>query len=370
MRRIAAPIILLLLCWGSAGCITLNKRSIDHDFGGLRGAMARSHIVSLLLVHGMGGYSAGDPDALVAGFQSQLHLRSNGPEVSVTVPDGVGALSGIVSRQDFSDDAGRTLRIYKLQWEPLSEPLKKEYLAYDDDPAVTKLRLPIHNQLKQSLMNTNVPDVVLYSGEYKTVLRHSVKWTLERMQKDLHNDSDYEFFFVTFSLGSKIVFDVVDEMDTEAERSSRDAIVDRTASFFMLANQIPLLGLGEVKPTSMPSTADGGPGYQSMLSFVQRKRSRMNPAQKTAQTQPSRSDLTIVAVSDPNDLFSYTIPPYVRDRSPSIFINVVMSVAKTGYWIPGEGYVASPLEAHTGYGHDPDVIKLIIDGGKANRKAP
>lgn len=364
MRGIATLVTLLALA--NTGCITLSERSIDHDFGGLRGAMARSHTVCMLLVHGMGGYSNGDPQTLISSVQSRLQLRATGPAWPTTVPPSGGKEAASLVRQDYLDPSGRVLRIYTLQWESLTASLKQEYLAYDDDSSVTRLRLPIHNSLKQDLMNGNVPDVVLYVGDYKIVLQKAVKSALRQMQSDLGNDPDYEFFFVTFSLGSKIVFDVVDEMDNEAERQNSNELVDRTASFFMLANQIPLLGLGSASPTSRPADPAAGRGYESMLRFVRRKSNRIGvPGEKTAQTEPAHSPLAIVAVSDPNDLFSYTIPPYIRQQSPGTFINAVLSVARTGYLIPNKGYVANPLDAHTGYGHDPDVIKMIIDGAKA-----
>ena len=366
MRRMRFGIALLLVL-PLTGCITLNERSIDHDFDGLRAAMVRSSTVSMLLVHGMGGYSVGDPQALIASIQSSLRLRPAGAPQAIPVPHDADPNAETLTRQDFTAPSGHALRIYKLDWEPLTENLKRQYLAYDDAPDVTRPRLRLHNDLKQSLMNENVPDVVLYVGTYQRVMQRAVRFALGRMQNDMGKGEDYEYFFVTFSLGSKIVFDVVDEMDAAPEGSGRDKIVDRTASFFMLANQLPLLGLGNVSPTTT-RPAEGGavPGYESMLRFVRRKHVRAaSQPQAAVSTQPAGGGLSIVAVSDPNDLFSYTIPPYVKQQFPATFVNVQISVAKTGYWIPSEGYVANPMEAHTGYGHDQDVIKLIVEGGRA-----
>jgi hypothetical protein len=368
MRPLTATIatMLTLLC---SGCITLNQRSIDHSFNGLQSAMSRSGTVCMLLVHGMGGFSEGDPDTLIESIRTQMHLRPLATATDQEESTGIDKNIGSLSRQDFSSADGRVLRIYTLKWEPLTEGLKRQYLAYDASPASTRLRLPIFNDVKQSLMNENVPDVVLYVGGYRPVLQKAVKAALGRIQRDLRQNKDYEYFFVTFSLGSKIVFDVVDEMDNEANTTHRDEIVDKTASFFMLANQLPLLGLGNVEPTSQPSGQVAG--YESMLRFVRRKHQRRpSPEATTPGSQPAGGELSIVAVSDPNDLFSYSIPPYVKQQFPATFVNAELSVAKTGYWIPTEGYVINPMAAHTGYGHDPDVIKLIIDGWKPKRIAP
>lgn len=352
--------VLLLFC--STGCITLNERSIDHNFDGLRAAMSRSGTVCMLLVHGMGGYSAGDPQTLIGAIQTEMNLRPINPPDTLPSND-LDKNVGSLTRQDLRSSDGRVLRIYTLTWEPLTVELKRQYLAYDDLPESTRLRLPIFNDVRQSLMNENVPDVVLYVGGYRPVLQKAVRAALARIQHDLGDNKDYEYFFVTFSLGSKIVFDVVDEMDNEANEAHRDEIVDKTASFFMLANQLPLLGLGNVEPEKKSESSGQVAGYESMLRFVRRKHQRRQaPTAPAAEFQPAGGELSIVAVSDPNDLFSYPIPPYVKQQFPATFVNAILSVARTGYWIPTEGYVINPMEAHTGYGHDPDVIRLIIDG--------
>lgn len=366
MRR-SLIVIALLFASCSTGCITLSERSIDHDFEGLRAAMSRSQTVCMLLVHGMGGYSTGDPQTLIGAIQTQMNLWPIKPPDTSPSEDLDKSVGSLV-RQDLQSRDGHVLRIYTLTWESLTVQLKRQYLAYDELPQNTRLRLPIFNDVRQSLMNENVPDVVLYVGRYKPVLQKAVRAALARIQRDLGTDKDYEYFFVSFSLGSKIVFDVVDEMDNEANAAHRDEIVDKTASFFMLANQLPLLGLGNVEPgnASVPGQVAG---YESMLRFVRRKHQRRESASAPSpQAQPAGGELSIIAVSDPNDLFSYPIPPYVKQQFPATFVNAILSVAKTAYWIPTEGYVVNPMEAHTGYGHDPDVIKLIVDGWPAKKR--
>ena len=200
-------------------------------------------------------------------------------------------------------------------------------------PEATDARLPIHNAIKQDVMNENVPDVILYAGDFKPVMQSAVRSALRRMQRDLNGDKDYEFFFISFSLGSRIIFDVVDQMDKEAEPTNGDAIVDKTASFFMLANQLSMLGLATVKPATQP-VARPFPGYENMMQFVNRRHARAT----TGPSNRRRRGLSIVAVSDPNDVFSYTIPPYVLNQSPQTYINVRLHVAMTAYWIPTEGY--------------------------------
>ena len=123
----------------------------------------------MLLVHGMGVYSTGDPQTLITAIQTQMHLHPT------RVTDSTTDTGAQVVRQDFRSDDGHQLRIYVLTWETLTEGLKKQYLAYDASSAATRPRLRIFNDVKQSLMNENVPDVVLYVGGYKPVLQKAVR---------------------------------------------------------------------------------------------------------------------------------------------------------------------------------------------------
>jgi hypothetical protein len=76
--------------------------------------------------------------------------------------------------------------------------------------------------------------------------------------------------------------------------------------------------------------------------------------------------LRIVAFSDPNDLFSYAIPPKYADENmdsrlcPKI-TNVVLNVAPVNNLF-GIGEIANPLTAHNAYDNDERVIQLIAKG--------
>ena len=367
--RLVSVLVFTLAGLGAGGCMTLHVRSIDAGFEGLRATMDRSHVVCMLLVHGMGGYSVGDPDIMIDALQKDLHLRPAGQPVTTSIPDGTQGIPGKLIRQDYVGEKGNMLRIYTLYWEPLTAGLKKKYLAFDDSPAVTKNRLPIENEIKQSIMNDTVPDVALYGGNFRRTVQRTVRVALKQMRTDLSGQKDYEYFFVSFSLGSKIIFDAVDGLEKDMEFQIGDDVVDRTASFFMLSNQYPLFALSAVSPMTRPADASDENGYETMLRFIQRKKERIlarSSAQQAASALPMR--LSIVSVNDPNDLLTYTIPASIREEFPDTLINVQMTVAKTAYLVPTYGYIVNPLTAHTGYGHDPDVIKLIIDGAKATPK--
>lgn len=93
-------------------------------------------------------------------------------------------------------------------------------------------------------------------------------------------DSGVAFGFVTHSLGSRVAFDVFTQDMTPALNGMLQRTANRTVEIYMLANQIPLIGVGRVAPA--------------------RERSRM----------VRHRALRIVAVSEINDLLTYELVPY------------------------------------------------------------
>jgi hypothetical protein len=73
----------------------------------------------------------------------------------------------------------------------------------------------------------------------------------------------------------------------------------------------------------------------------------------------------LVAFSDPNDLFSYAIPPrfldeHIDSRICPTLTNIILNVAEVVNVFGGE--FANPVSAHTGYDNDPRVIGLLTKG--------
>ncbi|MDV6342957.1 hypothetical protein [Nitrosomonas sp. Is37] len=73
----------------------------------------------------------------------------------------------------------------------------------------------------------------------------------------------------------------------------------------------------------------------------------------------------LIAFSDPNDLFSYALPPsfmneYVDSRLCPVLTNAILNVTSiTNIFV---GKFANPFSAHTEYDNDPRVIGLIAKG--------
>lgn len=343
-----------------AGCKTLGEHSIDHNFPGITKAMDKP-IICLLFVHGIGGYSNDDPKHIIDSISKMPSIKQTAPEHPVPLT----GTDATLTRQDFVDSStGHELRAYTLEWEPVTIPLKKQYLAYDQDESIKSRRLPIDNDIRAALMDDGMPDVVLYVGQYKSTIQRAVKQALKQMHKDIEaredKTRDYEYVFVTWSLGSKIVFDCLAApgtvttqsatADTSEEEYTFNRIAEKTHSVFMLANQIPLLTLGDVK------SKDQAHPYEALLSVAKRRK-------LAAATQPAELPLSIVAFSDPNDLLSFPIPTWLETSPDATFANVSISVATTAYYIPFVGWILNPDTAHTAYGIRDNVVNLILNGG-------
>ena len=367
------------------GCKPLDHYSVDNNFPGLQSAMQKP-VICILFVHGMGGYSNDDPQKIIDGILAMPNVRQTAPAHSIPFAD--PTVAGELTRQDFVDSStGHEIRAYKLSWQAVTHDLKGLYLDYDQTPANTADRLPRMNDLRAGILDEAVPDVVLYVGKYKTAVQRTVKAALKTIHGELESQQrstgkDFEYFFVTWSLGSKIVFDCLATPENSSPPSSApttvpateavqfNAIAEKTHSVFMLANQIPLLTLGDVpspRQTTAPVNRDSA--YENLLAVARRRKHfaamqmpSSRPATSTQPTTQPASALSIVAVNDPNDVLSYPIPPWLEESGEAHFANVSISVAKTAYYIPLLGWIVNPIKAHTGYGIDPRVVDLIIHG--------
>jgi hypothetical protein len=147
-------------------------------------------------------------------------------------------------------------------------------------------RVLINGTLKDTLLDRNLADAVIYAGSYGVSIEHGVADALCRVLKDEpwpgstrpptvitekcrwdsippDNGNPTRYIFVTHSLGSRIVFDVVlglggtklrnDPVFTDEEIKQAKPALGRlfahTSAIYMMANQLPLLGLANARIT-------------------------------------------------------------------------------------------------------------------------
>jgi hypothetical protein len=130
---------------------------------------------------------------------------------------------------------------------------------------------------------------------------------------------------------------------------------DQNFTIYMLANQLPLLQVGQPQPEITGKIAEYC--FPSGSHFHERLAGKAR----------------IVAFSDPNDILSYPIPhnyadEYIDSRLCPDVVNVDINVAE----IAGAFGVdfANPLEAHGGYLEDDRTVKIIADGLQTSNPDP
>jgi hypothetical protein len=162
------------------------------------------------------------------------------------------------------------------------------------------------------------------------------------------------FAIISHSLGSRISLDALQEsMRITSERPGYENIIEKFKSkpvfLYMLSNQLPLLQIGQ----DLPQVHDQVKSYCT--------------AEGDKYDERFFEKLQLVAFSDPNDLFSYTVSPdyanrYIDSRLCPVVTNVTIQVAEVRSFLFGTSEVANPLVAHSDYEIDSRVLKMLVSG--------
>jgi hypothetical protein len=291
-----------------------------------------------------------------------------------------------------SPGAAGTIELWFLDWSPLTVPYKPTGARDPENPSSNPYRYAkatLNSTLKQGLVKDCLADVVIYLGKNGEPIRRDTQYALceffgGRMDSRTGcagTSASRATMLVSESLGSSILFDgfrslrfdymptpqpvapqqaprqtktqrrlhaatgpsIVgrDSATSQAESNSHDITLAMTSltNFFMLANQIPLIGLA-----NSPAPGD-----------LERNRSLDEFIAGASETRATGTKpLTIVAFVDPNDLLSFRLLPK-SDRAR--IVNFVVSNADTYL-----GYAERPDEAHCNYIRNAYVMHAIVFG--------
>lgn len=371
MRRLLIGTVLLVL-YPACAHIRVNSTPTCPDrtscsFEGLQDALATGSTLHLLVVHGMGPQEIGYSRQLVAALTKDLGLISAGGggvrRIKNPADDGPEPIMAIRKYQDPS--ASRRMIVYEVIWAPVVDYLK-EALDYDSQPEKLIGRAILNRGLKRNLINARLSDPVLYIGYRRQAMQFPVQYTLCQIlgggmttagcsftAPRAFEDPNYpalsghdKVAIVTMSLGSKLTFDalstVLGAQATGTEARSR--LAGKLTTFFMLANQLPLLELADRDDFASDEIPI------AHLGKLLQTRDRSGPW-----SQPAFS---VVAISDPNDLLSYDIPDTLAVLAPDIqFVNINVRLAHNYL-----GIIANPLAAHISHAESPRVIRYITRG--------
>ncbi len=330
--------------------------------------------LKVLMVHGMGSHQPGYSARMAENLTRALSLdrvQEQYKELTLYRPqDPERKLGNLRVCRFMNGDGSRNMIFYELTWDSIVEQEKQD-ISFDGSEEYAYRRATINRLLKEFVNNT-LPDVLMYNGTSHEMIHlavaQSLCWMLTREWEELPDrgaDScdpekenivknlDDEIVFITHSLGSRITVDTMQRLATIVRSDPRmsacaDALKNKKFTVFMLSNQLPLLELGRPKPevTGQISAICSPTGSRSNERLF--------------------GELKIVAFSDPNDLFSYPLPPrfvdeHLDSRICPTLTNVILNVAPVNDLF-GLGGVANPVSAHTSYDNDSRVIGLITRG--------
>lgn len=253
---------------------------------------------------------------------------------------------------------------------------------------VAPLRQRFNSHLKDSLVTYGVSDAAMYMGPAGELIRQGASaamcaalhdaasgnldqmgvvdpsngWrTLPVGDPCAHTPASVgAFALVSESLGSRVVFDVLRDARSAPDGSALRALIAQQPEVFMLANQLPLIGLGR-----LDAQRDGA----------------------RASERPIAGRL--VAISEVNDLLTFEVSPYVEQlwltaRAPGEtaprtraaldaarrqrlardfgFEVVDVRVRFAGPFLGLISSLADPDQAHLGHAEQPLLMRLMVCG--------
>ena len=392
--------------------------------------------VKLIFIHGIGdvcpGYALGG-----SGWLSGTHLAAIGfaPIGDASPPQRIYSnefLGGkriddsyvAVSKRPFlfapdPKQAAKGIQVEAIEitYSPLTQWLKSQQLGYDltgpfkpaDNPAFACVadvppyyaappaREGFNAGMKEGVIDRGLADAVLYIGPYGQAMRSGVAEAMCRALSDSRTGercawpapaADTRYIFVVHSLGSRLIYDtllgLLDQNGCAGEvavAAGQEAAASRFAAsvianspvIYMMANQIPLIGLATIPPQVQPQPVGGGQPAGTAGAIGQpheecgglRRFAHVKAAQQNQAGLPAKLD--IVAFSDTDDVLSWGLPKwYVRElpgtdgqRLDIHAVNVYVQNATRWF-----GAYENPGTAHVGYFDNPQVWRVVACGAR------
>jgi hypothetical protein len=329
----------------------------------------------------------------------------------------------------------------EITWSNLTQWLKTDQLSYDDptvftdqhevvadcvlapDPKVVPpiktppSRLWLDRVVKESVLDRDLADAVVYAGTYGSVIERGVAEALcHALTAQMEDDKrciwptgsaagadKNRYLFVTHSLGGRILYDLLINLtghDTEAKLNPFSAdelrvatpfvsqMLAQTPAVYLMANQLSLIGLANVDTDARSANgpipylefnAQNAPIDKYPLSGIDILHGRHRDVLSSlaaARTEaigkfrPNEGRLTpvpnlnIIAFNDTNDLLTWHIPSWygnanaiVSDANPGV--RVVNVFVRNSFPLL---IIESPAAAHDNYFVNKSVRAIIVCG--------
>lgn len=323
-----------------------------------------------------------------------------------------------------NDSERSKLTFYEILWTPYADAMTDEYLApfetdlryasnpewkrcggEPDRPSVKERRVEGRERPRRALVNAAIKDGVMIGGLTDAVLslgplgaaaRDAIRQGICLMAADAlevparperaprcrltvetlerfggasgvaDHLRQHEFTFLTYSLGSFMLLDSLDEFrlwpgdlgPPEMTCRLMPPLLNETP-VFMFSNQVSLLlaahpqfGCDPKKNCELYSELGD---HRVLLADPRDK----NYTDDRSQVCKIETRTQIVAFNDPNDVVGYRVPDYLTD-SPLIGSVINVRVRNPAFRIPG--LLVSPTAAHTNHGDNKAILEFILEG--------
>ena len=285
------------------------------------------------------------------------------------------------------DGSGKTCVVaYELTWSPLTDPFKAWRFRNGNNSGFNdeEQYRPVVNQVIRDTLDENLSDAVLYARGFDgNIIGKTASHALELFytgeldpdQGDAAGTKRHSAptVFLTESLGSIILAEAmtahVRDLAPGHRRSGMRDVLRNLRTVYMMANQIALLDMpvpdpkGNVIPSLQADEAAMNSGsaekHGVFRSFIDSRKSLVAGTDEAGAVaaRPRAAPLLVAAFSDLYDDLSYRVS---TDSLPE-------SDAKVDNFYPRNsanvlGIFENPDTAHTGYGANPDVVRVVMEG--------
>jgi len=216
----------------------------------------------------------------------------------------------------------------------------------------------VNRKLKNGILDWGFSDAILALGPLRTYLMDGIRQLIlksvaispDGIRGGLPTPrDDQEYMIVSHSLGSYLIFAALDigpgTLKTLTVQNSGNAfeeILKRTSLVYFFANQLRLLELASLD----------GASDQNLVTHLEdwgRLRCEyLNPAAGTVQTCAYPQ---IIALNDPSDLLTWTVPPLAKVEVH----NVAVKNTRHFLWL-----IASPTKAHDNYAQNKNAVGQML----------
>ncbi|MEP6343358.1 MAG: hypothetical protein ABJ275_08590 [Maricaulaceae bacterium] len=326
-----------------------------------------------------------------AANQDFIYIRNQTPEYLETIiPNQQLRLDQLACMDRTILQIGDNLEfaVYRVFWDEIFwNELQFAHVGQDDNQGSSQelagLRRKYNRILKDDLVNYGFSDAVMYLGPAGAQIRRAVKGAMcsaaldaagfsfkqqgaSVSQQNVCSTADNtslelnQFAFVTESLGSKIMFDLMQDAQQDGKDTAIDDLIAGT-EVYMLANQLALLSLSDLSMTP-----------------------RLTPPPSASTADRPR----LVAMSEINDFLTYELIPFIEQVHKRSFSNGYATgglhsvedrkdiIEKIGFdmvdvrlefadkLVPVLKGFVDPKDAHSGHASEEAVMKLILCGAK------